>query len=269
MLEQIVLGLVQGVAEWLPISSEGAIIAIKNNFFPEGESLSELVRLALFLHLGTFLSALIYFRKEVSQLLSDLLSLRGQEGWQEKKVLAFLTTSFLVSGLLGFGLLSVVKNFEETLQAGSKIINLLIALALFFTAYLQFRSLESREDNLRSDKDLGWRDGLALGVAQGLAVIPGLSRSGLTVSILLLRKFGDETALRLSFLMSLPIVLVGNIVLNANLFSSLTLAHLLALLASFVSGLLTIDLLLRLAKRINFAYFTLVFALLMIVSVFV
>jgi len=111
-------------------------------------------------------------------------------------------------------------------------------------------------------------DSILLGVLQGIAVLPGLSRSGLTVSGLLLRKFDDETALRLSFLMSIPIVLAGNIVLNLNKFS-FDGYSLLSLFFSFVFGLLTIDLLLRFARKINFGWFVFIFGMMTILATLV
>ena len=92
-------------------------------------------------------------------------------------------------------------------------------------------------------------DGVLLGVAQGLAALPGLSRSGLTVSVLLLRKFDGATALKLSFLVSLPIVLFGNLFLNLNDFA-FSAEALVGLFFSFLFGILTIDLLLKAAKKI-------------------
>jgi len=98
--------------------------------------------------------------------------------------------------------------------------------------------------------------------------LPGLCRSGFTVSALLLRLFDVQDALKLSFFMSLPIVLAGNIILNFNdlIFSNELIW---GLIFSFIFGLLTIDLLLKIAKRINFGYFVLIFGLLLLGSVFV
>lgn len=111
-------------------------------------------------------------------------------------------------------------------------------------------------------------ESLILGAAQGVAEwLPGLSRSGLTVAALLLRQFDDEVALKLSFLLSLPIVLAGNILLNSE-YLYFNLSNLVALAASFIFGLLSIHWLLALARRINFGYFTLVFGLLVIASAF-
>ncbi|GAG03940.1 unnamed protein product, partial [marine sediment metagenome] len=107
-----------------------------------------------------------------------------------------------------------------------------------------------------------------LGIVQGFSSLPGLSRSGITISTLLLKKFDDTSALRLSFLMSLPVVLFGNLFLNLNDFT-LTSAAIYGLLASFIFGLLTIHILMNLSKRINFGWFVLIFAVLLMASVLI
>ena len=246
MLEQIILGTIQGIVEWLPISSEGVVVLLAKNFFGQ-TSLELLIKKALFLHLGTFLAALIYFRKEVFSLLKD------------KRLLNFLIISALISGLLGYGL---VKIF---LEIPAKAVILIIGLLLLLTAGFQ---LKIKKQEYKERKDLTFRDGILLGLIQGLAALPGLSRSGLTVSALLIRRFKSSEALTLSFLMSLPIVLGGNIILNFNQFA-FNLENFLGLLFSFVFGFLTIGLLLKLAEKINFGYFVLIFALLIIVSVLI
>jgi undecaprenyl-diphosphatase len=73
-LESVVLGCVQGIAEWLPISSEGMLVLVQTNYFGKTQGLMPQVELALFLHLGTFLAALIYLRKEVQVLLQGLFN---------------------------------------------------------------------------------------------------------------------------------------------------------------------------------------------------
>ena len=253
MLEQIILGIVQGIVEWLPVSSEGVLILIRTNFFPIEQGLEETIREVLFLHLGTFLAALLYFRKDVWKV------------WENKKLFNFLLITTLISGILGYSLLKLFINLEEDLVLSSKVITLIIGLLLLITAYLQIK-VSKRGD--REIKDLNNKDSWLLGLMQGLSALPGLSRSGLTVSTLLLRKFNSHDALKLSFLMSLPIVLAGNIVLNLNSFS-FSLELFVGLIFSFVFGLLTINLLLKIAKKINLGYFVLFFAILVIASIFV
>src|SRR3989344_584354 len=205
LLQQFILGLVQGIFEWLPISSEGALLFIQSNFF-NNLNLDSLLKIALFLHLGTFFAALIYFRKDVKELLSSLKSYKHST-IETKKLLNFLIISTIVSGIIGFVIYKFVLNAAKNFTLSSKIITITIGIFLLITGYLLLTSSKKRMyANNRTIYHLTIVDSLLLGFVQGIAVLPGLSRSGLTVSSLLLRNVDDKTSLRLSFLMSLPIV---------------------------------------------------------------
>ena len=258
MWESFVLGAIQGMVEWLPVSSEGMLVLAKNNWFGGG-SLEEMIKLALFLHLGTFFAAFIYFKKDVVILLQTLFSYK-KASEEEQKLLKFLIGSTLLSGSIGFVFLKTLEEFEQQLVLGANFINVLIGGLLLITGILL---LKSKNGGPRSEKDLTNFDTFSLGLVQAFAALPGFSRSGLTVSTLLLRHFNETTALRLSFLMSLPLVLGANIVLNLDKFV-FNLNTLIALGSSFVFGLLTIHLLLAVAKKMNFGYFVLIFGILMI-----
>ena len=262
MFESIVLGTIQGIAEWLPVSSEGIIVLVKTNFF-ESKTLIDTVEIALFLHLGTFLAALVYFRKDVWALVVSLFKYKTSL-IETKAVLHFLVISTFISGIVIFGFLKIFDSSDAIILATGKTITIIIGIMLLITGILQLRS---RKFGWRSSANLNYKDSIALGIMQGLAAIPGLSRSGLTVSSLLLRNFKESEAIRLSFLMSLPVVLGGNIVLNLQGFSW-SLERFVALLFAFVFGLLTIDILLRVARKIQFAWFVLGFGVLMILTVF-
>src|SRR3989344_5331853 len=261
MVEAIVLGIIQGIAEWLPVSSEGMIVLVKANFFGGGE-LDEILKMALFLHLGTFLAAVIYFRQDVVKLLKAAIHFPLAD-IETKRIFSFLVIATIISGIIAFAFLKILEDVEV---AGSltKIINLTIAALLIITGIAQ---LKAKKDGLRMPIDLKISDGLILGAAQGFAALPGLSRSGLTVSALLLRKFQDTESLRLSFLLSLPIVLAGNIVLNFNK-AVFTGESLLSVFFAFIFGYLTIHWMFRLAQKINFGYFVVIFAILLTISVF-
>jgi len=262
MLESIVLGAVQGIAEWLPVSSEGIIVLLKANFFGKGFSLNNLISYALFLHLGTFLAAFIYFRKEIIKLFLALLNYQ-KTAQENKKAINFYILATAVSSIAGLTILKILTYIESEIFLGGKGLTLLIGIALLATAFLQFKKKDG--GHYREEFNLKTTDGVILGVLQGLSIIPGLSRSGLTVSGLLLRKFNDSTALKLSFIMSLPIVLAGNVFLNLDklVFS---LENLIGLAFSFVFGILTIHLLLKISQKINFAWFVLLFGLIVVIS---
>jgi len=182
-----------------------------------------------------------------------------------KKVLIFLVVSTIISGILGVFILSILENIETELVVTGKIITAFIGILLLVTALLQ---IKSKGGGTKSEEQLTTIDGIILGIMQGFAALPGLSRSGLTVSVLLLRKCNEVTSLKLSFLMSLPIVLGGNIILNADNFS-LSINNVISLFFAFVFGLFTINILLKLAHKVNFGYFVLMFGLLTLSAVFV
>jgi len=264
MLESITLGIIQGIVEWLPISSEGVLVLAKIHIFGSNQELGILIREALFLHIGTFFAALIYFRKDVGSLLKALVNYKNTDT-PTKKTLIFLIISTTISGILGVFILSLLENINTDFTVTGKIITAFIGVLLLITAILQ---LTSKKGGAKNEEQLTITDGIILGVMQGFAALPGLSRSGLTVSGLLLRKYNEVSSLKLSFLMSLPIVLGGNIVLNLNsvVFS---LNNVVSLIFAFIFGILTIDLLLKLAQKINFGYFILMFGFLIIASLLI
>lgn len=263
ILIQIILGIIQGITEWLPISSSGIVTLVNSNILGITE-IGQLLQTALFLHLGTFFAALIYFRKDVIHLTKTLFNYKSQDE-SSKRTLKFLIIATIISGILGLILLETLYSFESQLDFTGKTITLFIGILLFFTGIIQ---VKSRNKGLRREREIKNTDSFLLGVAQGFSTLPGLSRSGITVSTLLLRKFDDTTALRLSFLMSLPIVLLGNIFLNLQDFMKIaSSASIYGVLASFVFGLLTISGLMKLSKKINFGWFVLIFAVFMLGSV--
>ncbi len=265
IIQQIIVGIIQGIFEWLPISSSAFITLAMSNLFSITDP-DFILKSALMLHLGTFFAALIYFRKEVTKLLVNLLNYRKIDRKSStKKTLNFLIISTIISGILGLIILKAIESASSSFNITSKTIVIVIAALLLITGLLQ---LKIKKQGIKKERDLKSSDGLLLGFAQGIAVLPGLSRSGMTVSSLLLRKFDDTTSLKLSFLMSLPIVLIGNILLSINDFV-FTSTAIYGLIFSFIFGILTIHILMKVAKKINFGYFLIIFAALMGVSVLV
>jgi undecaprenyl-diphosphatase len=177
----------------------------------------------------------------------------------------FFIISTLISGLLGIVLLKMADNFGERIENYGNYITFFVGILLLVTAWLQ---LKAKKGGIRTEYDLKIKDGIFLGIAQGFAALPGLSRSGLTVASLMIRKFNPESAIKLSFLMSLPIVLDGNIILNFDYFK-FDANNMVGLLASFVFGLITIKYLLKIAKKVNFGWFIFGFAVLTILSALV
>ena len=267
MFEQFILGIIQGVGEWLPVSSKAFIILAKINIFGSKESLHVLIREALLLHIGTFFSALVYFWADIEKVARKIIA--NPKILTEKKgsLPGFLIITTTLSGGLGFVLLSIADNLTAaSVESTGKAITFLTAMLLIGTGFLQ---LHARHIGSRFEKDIEPKDGIVLGLTQAMAALPGFSRSGLTVSALILRGFNKVEALRLSFLMSLPIIFLGNIVLNFSSIVHLDATHLVGIVTSFIVGLLTIKGLLLLAQKINFGYFVLGFGALTLLAAFI
>jgi len=256
MFESFILGAVQGVAEWLPISSEAMIILAKNNFFFDGAGVGEHIREAIFLHLGTLLAAVIYFWPKIKVLIRSLFNYR-YESTTSKKYLQFIIVASAVSGLVGMGLIWVVEHYESFF-ANQRSLNFFVAAFLLITALLLFLSERTKKV---AKTDPTTKDSLVTGIFQGFAAIPGISRSGSTIASMGLLGFDKVWALETSFILSIPLVLGANIVLNSGEFLAFNVTHLVAILSSCVFGYLTIAALLNIVKKIRFSYFVAVFSL--------
>ncbi|MEX0933528.1 MAG: undecaprenyl-diphosphate phosphatase [Candidatus Paceibacterota bacterium] len=264
MFEAFILGSIQGITEWLPVSSEGVLVLVKSNFFSSDVGLEELIRQSFFLHLGTFFAALLYFRKEVIRIIHSLFTYQKAKV-EDQKLIQFLLVSTLISGVLGMLLLHFIGEIDSHIDMRSQLINLFVGALLLITAFMQLRAPARGHKNV---SNLTLKDAGILGLTQGLSALPGFSRSGLTVSMLLLRNYDKEAALRLSFLMSLPVVLGANIILNAEEMLLISGSSLVGILSSFIFGIITIGLLIKLARNINFGLFVLFFGFLTILSAF-
>ncbi len=264
-VQYLILGIIQGILEWLPISSSGFVVLVMSNFFGV-TNVSFLLQSALFLHLGTFFAAAIYFRHDVKELIETIFRYKKTPD-HELVLFNFILVSTIVTAFIGLVILIVVSLFEQFELTG-RAISFAVGVLLLFTGAVSLQGKNKKRKRLRNQDSLKNKDSFIAGIAQGFSTLPGLSRSGITISTLLLRKFDDTTALKLSFLMSLPVVLFGNLILNynqiINIFSGTAIY---GLLASFIFGLLTIHGLMKLSKKINFGWFVIVFAVLMIGSV--
>ncbi len=234
MPEYIILGAIQGIFEWLPISSQGMVAIVSQFLIKDFQPLE----IALFLHLGTFFAVLIYFRKEWVKVLElkDLALLR------------FLLITTTISGIVGFSLYNLIKS----MAVGSGLLAI-TGFGLLLTAY--FHKIK-KTSGINSNK-------LAViaGFLQGLAVIPGLSRSGATIFALSLGKFNPGEILKISYMMSAPVVLVmAGFLFFQN--PALISESWPALIFSFLIGLLTLNFLLKTAAKIDFFKFALIFAFL-------
>jgi undecaprenyl-diphosphatase len=234
MLNYIILGIIQGIFEWIPISSEG-IVALASQLLNQGFNP---IDMALFLHLGTLFAVLIYFREDWK----EILLLR------DRRLFNFLIISTIASLLIGYPLYKVVEN----IAIGNSLL-LLMGFGLLATAYFHKDRTASRAS---------WHKlAIISGFLQGLAVIPGLSRSGSTIFGLSLGELKSSEILKISYMMSVPPILASSIYLFSNN-PRLATDGWPSLIFSFLAGILSLHFLLNFAKKVNFFKFALVFAIL-------
>lgn len=236
----IVVGVVQGVLEWLPVSSEGgvAIALTVAGFTPE-----RAVGLALFLHVGTALAATAYYR-------ADLVELSAAARARERRPdLGFLVVATLVS--VAIAALSYWFLLEAVTQLAGGAFVALIGGLLVGTGLVQRVAGGSLGERNLPDG----LDAVLVGAGQGVAILPGVSRSGTTTSLLLLRGHDGESAFRLSFLLSIPASLgAGALALVAagGLPGIDPLGAAVALVVSAVVGYAAIGMLLGIVRRLSF-----------------
>ena len=250
LIQSVVLGIIQGIAEWLPISSKAMMSVIMVGFY--NMSLTEAVYYAIWLHIGSLCAVALFYRSDIVKLLANLPTyvrdVRRPTSYN--RLTTFLITATFFTALVGAPLL--VFGLTKLQLKGSYAIAFIGAL-LIATGFLQLRARQRIGTRNRS---LSLTDAAIVGVLQGVAVLPGFSRSGLTVSALLLRRYSAKDALNLSFLMYIPAVIGAEIGLSVIKSGSYFTAYaLVAIIVSFCFALLTISTLLRIAERINFGYF--------------
>ena len=244
-LEAVLLGIIQGVTEFLPISSSGHLEIGKTLFGNElvGE---EGLFLTLVLHLGTALSTTIVFRKEIQEIFNSLLEFKLNEN-----TLFFLKIiiSMIPASLVGIFL----QNQIEILFSKNLI---LVGTMLMITAVLLF--LADRASN--THKQVTFSNAFVLGLVQAIAILPGISRSGSTIAIAVLVGIDREKAAKFSFLMVLPLIF-GSMVktfidMDVNYENSNFLAIFFGFITAFFSGIIACKWMISLVKKSKLKFFS-------------
>lgn len=256
VVESFVLGIIQGLTEFLPVSSSGHLEIAKailgDNSVPQ-ESLA----FTVVLHFATALSTLVIFRKEVIQIFKGLFQFRWNEETQFslKIIVSMIPTAFI--GLY----------FEEELASlfGGQV--LLVGFMLFITALLLLLADKAKE----TSKNVSFSNALIVGISQAIAVLPGISRSGATISTSVLLGIDRTKAARFSFLMVVPLI-IGKVIKDVsggeiNFASSEIVPLAIGFIAAFISGLLACKWMIALVKRSKLTYFSMYCAIVGLIAI--
>ncbi len=243
ILQAIILGILQGVTEFLPVSSSGHLVLVPwlLNWNAPGLTFDTTV------HLGTLLAVVIYFWRDIWQIVLGVLkTLRdrnlddfyGRLGW-------LLVVGSIPAALVGYLLNDL---FEQLFSKP-----IFVAIFLFITGGILFFS-EKVAQRVRDMETIGWKDGILIGVAQAFAIAPGISRSGSTIAAGLALGIKREAAARFSFLLALPVIFGAGILqlkhtLDAGINSGETTLLVVGFIAAAISGYASIHYFLAYLRR--------------------
>ena len=242
LFQAVVLGLVQGLGEFLPISSSAHLIIVPWLFnWPDPGLTFDIA-----LHVGTLVAVAIYFWRDWVMLLTKgFTAVRSKEG----RLFWFLVAATIPGGVGG---LLLEKKAETVFRAP-----VLIACMLILAGVLLYAADRKGKKN-RTIADMTLKTSLLIGVSQTIAIVPGVSRSGITMSMGLLARFTREDAARFSFLLSAPIIFGAAAVKVPHLMSHpsmLDINFLIGTAVSCISGIVSIGFLLRYVRTGNFLSF--------------
>lgn len=255
----IILGIVQGVAEFLPISSSGHLAVLQNLFdLSAGE---DHLFFDVLLHLGTLISICVCYWGDIVAMVREVfIVLRGGRRAYGTPVQGHLGAArlflMIVVGTLPLFLVLPINDKVEELYY----ITPFIGAALLLTGCVLFVS-DKMAPGTRTERNMRFRDALTIGLCQCVATIPGLSRSGTTITAGIATGLDRTFAMKYSFLLSLPAVLGANLLSfikaigEESIEASLIPAYLLGMLAAMLSGIAAISLMKLIAKKSKFGWF--------------
>ena len=253
----VLLGLVQGIAEFLPISSSGHLSIINNLFnmspLEQGHMLFDVL-----LHLATLISILVVYWNDIVLMIAELLSLANigpMAGQQKQRYPAVRLFLMIVIATLPLFLIMPVRKQIETLYYH----NVFIGVMIIFTGFMLYTS-DKMTQGKKTERSMTMLDALIIGLCQCVATIPGLSRSGTTITAGIATGLRRDFAVKFSFLLSLPAVLGANILGLIDAFQSeidwtCLPAYLVGMVVALVSGIASINLLRYISANGKFGKF--------------
>ncbi|MDA9312084.1 undecaprenyl-diphosphate phosphatase [Vicingaceae bacterium] len=256
IIDAIILGVIQGLTEFLPVSSSGHLEIAKTILGDESLPKDSLL-FTVTLHFATALSTIVIFRKDISEILKGLLKFNWNEESQFsiKIIVSMLPATFI--GLF----------YEEELEKlfGGNI--LFVGAMLLVTAVLLLLADLSK----KTAKNVSFRDAIIIGISQAIAMLPGISRSGATISTSVMLGNDKSKAAQFSFLMVVPLILgkVAKDILGSDISveSSTFTPLLIGFIAAFVSGLFACTIMIKLVRNSKLKYFSIYCAIVGIIAI--
>ena len=243
LLKALVLGIIQGLTEFLPVSSSGHLELAK--WIMQDDSLAaESMLMTVTLHAATALATILVFRKDILEILKDLFKFQWNDG---TKFATLIVVSMIPAAIVGI-------LFDDILEALFDRQIVLVAFMLIVTGLLLF--LADRAKN--TEKVVDWKDAVLIGLAQAVAILPGISRSGATISTSVMLGIDREKSARFSFLMVVPLILgkMAKDVLDGGFSGTVSLPELgIGFVAAFFTGILACVWMIKLVKKAKLKWF--------------
>ena len=244
IINAIILGIIQGLTEFLPVSSSGHL-EIAKAILGEGKVGEESLLMTVVLHFATALSTIIIFRKDLIEIFSGLFQFKNNESFQ--------FSLKIVLSMIPAALVGVFFNDEiEALFGGALT---LVGGMLLITGLLLFLADTAKA----SEKQVGIKDAILVGISQAIAILPGISRSGATISTAVLLGIDKEKAARFSFLMVVPLIFgkMAKDILSGEISATDTnfLVLFIGFIFAFLTGMLACKWMIKLVKSSQLKYF--------------
>lgn len=243
-LEAIILGIVQGLTEFLPVSSSGHLELAKV-IFGDQSLPQESLTFTVVLHFATALSTIVIFRKEVFDILKGLFQFK----WNDEFIFSLKIIISMIPAVI-IGLM-----FEEQLESFFNGNILMVGFMLLITGLLLLLADKAKNTNT----NVSFKNSFIIGISQAIAMLPGISRSGATISTSVLLGVDRTKATRFSFLMVVPLIFgkvakdfySGDISLESEQIGSMSIGF----IAAFISGLVACNWMIKLVKKSKLYYF--------------
>ena len=254
LINAVILAIVQGLTEFLPVSSSGHLVL--GEAILGANSFGNSIAFELVVHLGTFLAVVVLFWQDIvtlSKVFFKELFSPGTWSTQYEKNEEFRFSVLLLIGMLPAGFIGLLLR-DQISELFSQ--PLMVSMALLVTGSMLLATMFFK----KSDQQLSFKHAILIGFAQALALIPGISRSGSTISIALALGIKQEQAARFSFIMVLPLIVAATIfefmdLLQVGISQDELAVLFIGLMVSFIVGILSLKWLLALLKGGKFHYF--------------
>jgi len=245
-IEALVLGIIQGLTEFLPVSSSGHL-EIAKFIFGDTSVPQESMLMTVVLHAATALSTIVVFRKDILEIIQGLFQFK----WNEQSIFSLkIVVSMIPAAFVGVF-------FQEEIESlfGGNL--LLVGSMLIVTAVLLLLADRAKS----TEKNVGYWEAAIIGVSQAIAIIPGISRSGATISTSVMLGVDRSKSARFSFLMVVPLILgamakdilSGDVAYSSSQLMPLTIGF----IAAFITGIIACTWMIALVKKAKLSWFAL------------